>query len=83
MGVGRLRPDFLSRCQPQVDSSNVTIQWGVNAASNPACTPGAVSDNELKVGGWLEWWRVGTGWGYAWLRMVAAVVSMGGVQARD
>ncbi|KAL4451567.1 hypothetical protein ABPG75_007229 [Micractinium tetrahymenae] len=37
MSVGRLRPDFLARCQPTVPNP-LTLQYGLPAADNPACT---------------------------------------------
>ena len=36
MCVGRLRPDFLARCEPSVPSP-LNIQYGLPASSNPAC----------------------------------------------
>ncbi|KAL4428839.1 hypothetical protein ABPG77_005277 [Micractinium sp. CCAP 211/92] len=36
MSVGRLRPDFLARCQPVVPNP-LTIQYGLPASDNPAC----------------------------------------------
>lgn len=36
MSVGRLRPDFLARCQPVVPNP-LTVQYGLPASDNPAC----------------------------------------------
>lgn len=47
MVVGRLRPDYLDRCQPVVPNP-VTVQYGLPAADNPACT--APDSSELKDG---------------------------------
>lgn len=51
--MGRLRPDFLSRCQPAgAGSDTFALSWGQPAAANAACTPGAVSQADLEDGHW-------------------------------
>lgn len=49
--MGRLRPDFLARCNPGSEGSNAVINYGAAASSNPPCNP-TVSEGELKDGHW-------------------------------
>lgn len=46
--VGRLRPDFLARCNPTAPAQ-LTVQWGLAASANPACDSPLTAD-ELRDG---------------------------------
>lgn len=43
--VGRLRPSFLSLCQPAGEGNAATLEYGQSASANPACT--AAESTEL------------------------------------
>jgi phosphatidate phosphatase len=49
--VGRLRPDYLALCQPSIPS-NITLEYGIGASSNPECTNGSDMDRREIDGHW-------------------------------
>lgn len=46
--VGRLRPDYLARCNP-IAPSSITVEWAQPASDNPGCNP-TVDPDELRDG---------------------------------
>ena len=47
--VGRYRPDWLNRCEPDASNTTIVLQWGTSAAANPSCTS-SLSPSKIEDG---------------------------------